>query len=554
MGENSKIEWCDHTFNPWVGCTKVSPGCDACYAEGWARRTGQSQLWQGQRRRTTVKNWQEPLTWNCKAAEAGTRAFVFCASLADWLDNQVPDEWRSDLFDLIEATPYLDWLMLTKRPQNATSMIDTRWRPANVMFGVTVENQTEADRRRPHVEALAAAGWRVFVSYEPALGPVDWTGWEFISWLISGGESGPKARPSHPDWHRAARDFCGAHGVAYFLKQWGEWIPLARVDASDDGFWPTASRSCIRLSVDGGRADHGWPMQRVGKARAGRLLDGREHNDFPGAGVRNLGRSPRLCGGAGMSAPASTRPIIFSAPMVRALLNGHKTQTRRALKPQPDTSKISAPFHPEHRGSRCWVFMARDDVPSYAFAAGDFHVSCAPGDALWVRETWAPVDDSEWGEGQWIDYRATPKYPDESTMRAAAWDNDPDSPDAIRWRSPIHMPRRASRLTLRVTQVRVQRLQDISEEDAIEEGAADWSRLLSWNVAGVEETPSETARRLDWARREFATMWDSINGKRPGTAWSDNPYVAAISFDVLRQNIDDVLLDIANGPTCEKVG
>ena len=118
MAENSSIGWTDHTFNPWVGCTKVSPACDHCYAESWAKRTGSPGLWQGERRRTTASNWRQVVKWNGDAAMAGVRRRLFCTSLADMSDNQAPASWRDDLWRLVERTPHLDWLLLTKRPQN----------------------------------------------------------------------------------------------------------------------------------------------------------------------------------------------------------------------------------------------------------------------------------------------------------------------------------------------------------------------------------------------------------------------------------------------------
>ena len=127
MAENSNIEWCDHTFNPWIGCQKVSPGCDHCYAEAMMdKRYGRVQ-WgpHGERVRTSQNNWNMPLRWAKKAN--GHRPRVFCASLADWLDNRAPREWRSDLGRVIEATPELDWLLLTKRPENYEKLAP--WQP-----------------------------------------------------------------------------------------------------------------------------------------------------------------------------------------------------------------------------------------------------------------------------------------------------------------------------------------------------------------------------------------------------------------------------------------
>lgn len=243
MAENSGIEWTDHTFNPWVGCTKVSPACDHCYAEGWAKRTGQSALWAGERRRTSEANWRDPLRWNRKAEAAGVRHRVFCASLADVADNKVPAEWRRDLFDLIAETPHLDWLLLTKRPQNIGKMVNYAarqretlnpnylWPWPNVWLGTTVENQEEADRRIPHLLAIPARV--LFLSVEPMLGPVR-PELDGIHWVICGGESGPGARPMHPDWARQLRDQCRSAGVPFFMKQMGGAVKSRMPPIPDD--------------------------------------------------------------------------------------------------------------------------------------------------------------------------------------------------------------------------------------------------------------------------------------------------------------------------------
>jgi protein gp37 len=126
MGENSKIEWTHHTFNPWTGCTRVSPACDHCYAANIAKRNPAAfGSWEpgSPRKRTSPRNWHQPIIWNRKAAEAGERHRVFCASMADVFDNQVSEDWRVHLWALIEDTPQLDWLLLTKRPQNIQRML-----------------------------------------------------------------------------------------------------------------------------------------------------------------------------------------------------------------------------------------------------------------------------------------------------------------------------------------------------------------------------------------------------------------------------------------------
>lgn len=229
MAENSKIEWCHHTFNPWVGCTKVSPACDHCYAEGWAKRSGMVQWGNHPRRRTSSATWAKPFKWNREADALGLRYRVFCASLADWLDNQAPDSWRADLAEVIEETPHLDWLLLTKRPQNWQK--HSPWHdddvPGNVWLGLTAENQEEFDRRWPHIANVPATVH--FVSYEPALGPLTIrNAYPVPDWIIAGGESGPGHR--HPDqaWFRSIRDECAAAQVPFLFKQWGGAMPKSR--------------------------------------------------------------------------------------------------------------------------------------------------------------------------------------------------------------------------------------------------------------------------------------------------------------------------------------
>jgi protein gp37 len=312
MGATTAIEWADATFNPWIGCTKVSPGCDHCYAEALAKRTGMAE-WgpHAARRRTSAAYWRQPLKWNREAEAAGTRPFVFCASLADVFDNQVPDDWRQDLWDLIAETPNLVWLLLTKRPQNVRRLTPVRrvrmggvtvaqqyW-PANAALGVTVVNQDEAERNVPILLSTPGPLFR-FVSCEPLLGPIRMDGWlrskpnrVTLDWVITGGESGAKARPSHPDWHRSLRDQCDAAGVPYLFKQWGEWA----ANLGHGGVFDPALAGTLRLDDDrralafpsampvhDGSTGYVGPitaMRRVGKKAAGRVLDGRIHDARP---------------------------------------------------------------------------------------------------------------------------------------------------------------------------------------------------------------------------------------------------------------------------------
>ena len=343
MGEKSSIEWTDHTFNPWIGCQKVSPGCDHCYAETWDARGLQQResRWgpHAARTRTSAANWRKPLAWNKAAQKAGKRARVFCASLADVFDNHdsIDPQWRLDLWELIAATPHLDWLLLTKRPQNVPKMVfawmlERTW-PSNVWLGTTVENQTEAERRIPHLLAVPAAVR--FLSCEPLLGPVDLTTiWlrrdgqrmtklsnslgdyvqplrgnfkdsQKIHWVICGGESGPNARPMHPSWARSLRDQCVAAGVAFHFKQWGEWAPVT-IDEDPD-YGDIGPAYPVHECTTDWRAHHGekeclfwqgealvhWPhievfpahgARRIGKKAAGRKLDGRTWDELPGVG------------------------------------------------------------------------------------------------------------------------------------------------------------------------------------------------------------------------------------------------------------------------------
>jgi protein gp37 len=226
--ENSKIEWCDHTFNPWIGCQHVSPGCDHCYAEAMMDHRYGKVEWgpHGERKRTSEENWKKPIKWNADARafkrEHGYRPRVFCASLADVFDNEVPKDWRVELFALIRECRRLDWLLLTKRPQNIVKMLPLDWGDGyrNVWLGATAENQTYFDQRWRILQKIPAG--IKFISYEPALGPLRLPNkGPLPDWLISGGESGGGARPLDPQWVRDVIEDCYRRGVAPFHKQWG---------------------------------------------------------------------------------------------------------------------------------------------------------------------------------------------------------------------------------------------------------------------------------------------------------------------------------------------
>jgi protein gp37 len=243
MAENSKIAWTTHTFNPWWGCVKVSQGCKDCYAETWAKRTGYD-VWgvDAPRRFFGDKHWKEPLKWNADAEKVGERAQVFCASMADVFEihknteiNRQMSNARSRLFlDLIPQTPWIDWLILTKRPENIFSLgtdaagriFDLYLDYPNVWLGTSVEDQENADKRIPLL--TQTAGRIRFLSVEPMLERINI--FEYIYgppsvkwWVIVGGESGPGCRPFDWNWARDIRDQCAQAGVPFFMKQGGGW-------------------------------------------------------------------------------------------------------------------------------------------------------------------------------------------------------------------------------------------------------------------------------------------------------------------------------------------
>lgn len=320
MAEKTNISWANATFNPWLGCTKVSPACDNCYAQKLVEGRFKKAEWgTGKPRvRTSAANWRKPLAWDRLAkmrqnawqhgidlhggSEAAciaagfikpARPRVFCASLADVFDNEIDPNWRADLFNLIRETPNLDWLLLTKRIGNATEMIYqatlghyeqfSNFCPHNVWLGITVCNQTEADRDIPKLLSIPAP--IRFLSIEPMLERVSLaqvvsaeTGRALIGvkkgihWVICGGESGKNARPMHTDWVRHLRDQCVAAGVAFHFKQWGEWLPKSQIRAD------LANVVCTTI--------WSWPNNpespyKFGTKVAGRLLDGVEHNGVP---------------------------------------------------------------------------------------------------------------------------------------------------------------------------------------------------------------------------------------------------------------------------------
>ncbi|MRI57766.1 phage Gp37/Gp68 family protein [Methylobacterium sp. DB1607] len=338
MAEHSTIEWTDATWNPVTGCSVVSPGCTNCYAMGLAgtrlqhhpSRTGLTRptkagpVWNGVLRLN--EEWlTQPLQWK-------RPRMIFVCAHGDLFHESVPDAWIDRVCAVMARCGHHTFQVLTKRsarlraylsglPERMRTLdcdsgLDFCTLPLpNVWLGVSAEDQRRADERVPDLLATPAAVR--FVSAEPLLGPIDFEAMPFaegdrrhrwsaltgqaimhatgvdghpdctvrldkpifprLDWIIVGGESGPNARPMHPAWARSIRDQCAAAGVAFHFKQHGAWAPLQ----ADGGEWPTDSETLIRLGCDGSRAPDGWPMQRVGKKAAGRLLDGVTHNAMP---------------------------------------------------------------------------------------------------------------------------------------------------------------------------------------------------------------------------------------------------------------------------------
>jgi protein gp37 len=301
------------TFNPYWGCDHISPGCDNCYAKALAKRTGFDCFGPGKPARLFgQKHWAEPIKWDRMAEEHNTRYRVFCGSMCDIFQDRNDSYFEKErLWRTIEQTPNLIWMLLTKRPWDAVNSIPSRWEnswPRNVWVGVTAENQAAANERIPILLRIPAAVR--FVSAEPLLGPIRFdalylrprlSAWyqdggikgnhplvgvkRGIDWLIVGGESGPGARPMHPDWVRSLRDQCVAAGVKFHFKQWGEWAWWASEETVKE------KQQTYRLTIKGNNgsdlansSDGGdvW-MYRCGKKAAGRLLDGREWLQFPEA-------------------------------------------------------------------------------------------------------------------------------------------------------------------------------------------------------------------------------------------------------------------------------
>lgn len=309
MGQVTGIEWTNHTLNFWWGCFKVSDGCKNCYAETFSKRVGRN-IWgppQVTGRWHTKGPWTECLKWDKQAKAEGVRRNVFCQSMSDFFeDHPQVEPWRQEAIKILEGFEWLNVQLLTKRIENVLRMVPIHWLkswPEHIWIGTSVEDQVQADQRIPELCEIPAKVR--FLSCEPLLGPIDLSGrtvqgvwidpeyarldyglgeivenegWS-IHWVIVGGESGPQARPMHPDWARQIREQCQAAGVPFFFKQWGEFVPAEQFEGiPGNGEWGTIGLSGNYMQFT---ANHDQLIYRMGKHAAGRLLDGREWNEIP---------------------------------------------------------------------------------------------------------------------------------------------------------------------------------------------------------------------------------------------------------------------------------
>ncbi|CUA90885.1 Bacteriophage protein gp37 [Chelatococcus sambhunathii] len=329
MGANTKIEWTETTWNPLAGCSVVSPGCTNCYAMQMAHRI--KRMTEGRTGNpadtpyfgtTRIMNGKAIWTGEVHLVDGALTAplrwkrprRIFVNSMSDLFHESVPDEWIDRVFAVMAMCPQHTFQVLTKRSDRMRAYVDGMWdrREAlgglmssvggderqgwyapecdgkrgwvgmhlplpNVWLGVSAEDQRRANERVPDLREAPAAVR--FISAEPLLGAIDFEPWlDRIDWIIVGGESGPGARPMHPDWARSIRDQCAAAGTAFFFKQWGAWVPHRPWTADTITVWPDGSVGAGNANENGGG---GCDMLKVAKKAAGRLLDGREHNAMP---------------------------------------------------------------------------------------------------------------------------------------------------------------------------------------------------------------------------------------------------------------------------------
>lgn len=339
----SNIEWTDDTPNPIVGCTKQSAGCENCYAIRMAWRLMHSdkpavaQKYEGtvQKTKNGKLNWTGRINIDHQAMARVLKQkkpkMYFVNSMGDLFHPSVSFKDIDIVFAAMAIAHWHTFQILTKHPDSMVEWLNYKdkkgrgtaqriknkaalyWNHSNeitslhsifapvlknVWMGTSVENQKEANNRIAHLQEVSKLGWTTWVSNEPALGSVDWAGWEFINWMVTGGESGPDARPMHPKWAQQSRDFCTANNIPFFFKQWGAWAPVDAVDPTHDIIYQPGSKMgglkyehlCINEAgqSSANANDLSWQpgeenciVYKFGKHISGRQLDGRTHDEYP---------------------------------------------------------------------------------------------------------------------------------------------------------------------------------------------------------------------------------------------------------------------------------
>lgn len=294
MPSKTKIEYADYISNPIKAryrygdkqghaCVRISGGCAHCWASTFNMRLGTGLEYSLPNMEKVEmflddKELERLLTFKPRGPfkNGRDRALVFPFDMTDLFGRWVPGSWIGRIFNVMEARPDVDFLILTKRAEKMEEYLSNSLNgmgPSmkNVYLGVSIENKAWGEQRMKPMLHLHSMGWKTVVSYEPAIGPVDWLDYDFIDWLICGGESGHGARPMHPDWARSARDFCQANRIPFFFKQWGEWVPLDHLP------WVTDTTTFATCPIE---LDGAW-LCRVGKGLAGHVLDGCEWKEMP---------------------------------------------------------------------------------------------------------------------------------------------------------------------------------------------------------------------------------------------------------------------------------
>jgi protein gp37 len=279
--QTTAIEWvknsdgtAGYAINLWIGCSKISPACDNCYAETSRVSTCLGVKWGNDNPRKKCNPYKKLTAINKKADKAGIHIRVFINPDSDIFDNKAPQEWRDEFFSFVWSTPSIDYIWVTKRIGNAKKMIPQAWLengyPANVWQLITVCNQGEADRGISNLFLMPYI--RVHgLSIEPMLAEIDLSKYiNSLNWVIVGGEGGKNARPMNPNWARKIRDQCVDAGVPFFFKQWGEWLPNCQGEYLFD-------TGVFRKLGD----DFKYLTYKVGKKLAGNLLDGQVWQQMP---------------------------------------------------------------------------------------------------------------------------------------------------------------------------------------------------------------------------------------------------------------------------------